>query len=154
MSIKVLSRSARKEVRVEPAQGCLLKMGGRSARQECSRHTEKQWSDSEFNINSWWALGSFSPQMAALLLQHFSFLSTSFLFCPLSSPAGYRCNWLSDGSKYCAVLLKLIRVPACTSVSPHMWFIDFIMMTFRWTQEGTSWNYILLHIIKTHLSLQ
>lgn len=74
MSIKVLSHSARKEARAGAEQGCLLKMVGRSARQECSRPTERQWSDSEFNINSWWASGSFNPQMVALLLQHFSSL--------------------------------------------------------------------------------
>lgn len=116
MSIKVLSRSARKEARAGAEQGCLLKMVGRSARRECSRPTERQWSDSEFNINSWWASGSFNPQMAALLLQHFSSLSTFFLFCLPSSPAGCLCNCPSDCTEYCAARSSQRVLDRCLSL--------------------------------------
>lgn len=135
--------------------GCPLKMGGRrgvrrSVRKtrQRSRPAERQWSDSEFNISSWWASGSFNPHMPLLLLQHFSSLSTSS--CSPRSPPPQAAPVIG-----CPTVLNLVvSVSVCVCVYVSLTLCDYmysfsvlwynlsssswfhVFMTFRWWPGG------------------
>lgn len=94
------------------------KKWGKTHARSLSRPAERQWSDSEFNISSWWASGSLNPHMPSLLLQH---LSPPFLCSPLPQAAPVI---------GCPTVLDLCVV--CVLVSVYMcMFLQFIVRLFQ-----------------------
>lgn len=116
MSIKVALILPGKKARVGPKQGEVW---------DQSAQGPPRGNDQTLSLTST-ADGHQGPSCLRCLLFCCStfYLSLSTFSCSACSPspAGWRCNWPSSCAEHCAACLRLMHVPACTSVSLHTKF--------------------------------
>lgn len=159
---KLLSYSTMEKGRVGPELGCLSTEC--SVRPECWRPADRQWSDSDANIKSWWASGSFKNSgacscAAALFISLYLFLFRLLpsLLRPPSLPAGWRCIWPSSCAEHCVPRVSQTRARS----RMHVCFASYVISVISGGDDvqmvdagGDFWQFfltIMMHIVLSFL---